>query len=139
MLTHYVSVVAQKQPAYAGMAVHNYHYSNQVCNQNVKNHGKETIHGVGVQAVAIQLAATLAGQVTHLSVILQVTKVLQVQQVQTAVQIPVSAYVKPVLHVAAHLTMVAYALKVVKAVYHIVWTISQLINVLLQADIAVRE
>jgi hypothetical protein len=45
----------------------------------------------------------------------------------------------PVLIVVDHLPTVAYVLKAVRAAYHTVWTISQLISVLLQAVIAVQE
>jgi hypothetical protein len=51
----------------------------------------------------------------------------------------VSAYVKPVLPAAVHLTTVACVLKAARAAYHTAWTTSQLISVLSLADIVVQD
>jgi hypothetical protein len=140
MLTHYVSVVAQNQHAYVGMAVHSYHYMNQACSQNVKNHGKVITHGVGAIAQAIRsLLHQLTLQCSLISVILLVTKVVAHKPAVQHVQTHASVHAVPVLIVVDHLPTVAYALKAAKAAYHTVWTISQLISVLLQAVIAVQE
>jgi hypothetical protein len=140
MLTHYVSVVAQKQAVYAGMAVHSYHCLNQACSQNVKNHGKAITHGVGAIAQAIRsLLQQLTLRCSLISVILWVTKVVAHKPVVQHVQTHASVHAVLVLSAAAHLPTVAYALKAAKAAYHTVWTISQLISVSSQAVIAVQE
>jgi hypothetical protein len=51
---HYVSEVVQKHHAYAGMDVHQKPYTKADIIQETATALKATIHGVGVQAVAIQ-------------------------------------------------------------------------------------
>jgi hypothetical protein len=59
--------------------------------------------------------------------------------VHTVVQIPVSAYAKPVLLAAVHLITVACVRKAAGVAYHTAWTTSQLISVSSLVVIAVRE
>jgi hypothetical protein len=73
MLTHYVSVVVQNQPAYAGLDALHYHYMKVAHSQNNKIRGKVIIRGVGVLDQVIRLPVTQTGTVSHTLELLKAT------------------------------------------------------------------